>query len=300
MKAQTTSTLSLPGSSKKKYSKLTDRLIKGLLAIPRYGLALFLVLLMFLPFAWMLGTSFKPIEETIRFPPTFIPENPVWFENYAKVFQTIPFFGYVANSLTVSLTNTFAALFTSALAGYIFAKFIFKGRDGLFFLIVSTMMVPFQVVLVPVFLIIRALHLYDSLWALIVPGLVSAWGIFLMRQSMKSLPSELLDAARIDGSSEMGIFLRIVLPLSMPTLSALGIFVFMHNWNDFLWPLIVISKVTSRTLPLGLATFSQGFGISRWNLVMAGVVLSILPILVVFVVLQRNFIEGITLGGVKG
>jgi multiple sugar transport system permease protein len=130
--------------------------------------------------------------------------------------------------------------------------------------------------------------------------LASAWGIFLMRQSMKSLPTELLDAARIDGASEMGIFLRVVLPLSMPALSALGIFIFMGNWNDFLWPLIVISKVTSRTLPLGLATFSQGFGISRWNLVMAGIMLSILPILTVFTILQLNFIEGITMGGLKG
>jgi multiple sugar transport system permease protein len=129
---------------------------------------------------------------------------------------------------------------------------------------------------------------------------VTAWGIFLMRQYMKSLPSELLDAARIDGASEMGIFLRIVLPLSRPGLSALGIFVFMANWNSFLWPLIVIEDAPKRTLPLGLAVFSSGFGITRWNLVMAATVLTVLPVLLVFAVAQRNFIQGITLGGLKG
>ena len=293
-------TLALPEVSARRYSKTRIRILRAVLAIPRYLIALLIAAVMMLPFAWMLGTSFKPIEETIRFPPTFLPEHPVGLANYIQVINTIPFLGYLANSVTVSVTNTVGALFTSALAGYIFAKFKFKGRDTLFFLIVSTMMVPFQVILVPVFLIVRSLNLYDSLWALIIPGLVSAWGIFLMRQSMKSLPSELLDAARIDGASEIGIFLQIVLPLSTPTLSALGIFTFMATWNDFLWPLIVISKVTSRTLPLGLATFSQGFGISRWNLVMAGTMLSILPILIVFVLLQRNFIEGITMGAVKG
>ena len=170
----------------------------------------------------------------------------------------------------------------------------------LFFLVVSSIIVPFQVILVPVYLIVRSLGLYDTLWALIIPSLVTAWGIFLMRQSMKSIPTELIDAARIDGASEMGIFLRIILPISVPTLAALGIFIFMASWNDFLWPLIVISNVNNRTLPLGLATFSSGFGISRWNVVMAADVLGILPIIIVFFLLQRYFIDGITMGAVKG
>ncbi len=278
----------------------TNRIAKGLLALPRYLLAFFIAFIMILPFLWMLGTSFKPMDETVRFPPTFIPEHWVGFENYIAVMTRVPFFQFFANSSVVAVAVTIGALFTSALAGYIFAKFTFAGRDLLFFLIVATMMVPFQVVLIPVFLMTRSLGLYNTLWALIVPGLVSAWGIFLMRQNMKNLPSELLDAARIDGSSEMGIFLRIVLPLVRPALAALGIFVFMANWNSFLWPLIVIEDAPKRTLPLGLAIFSSGFGITRWHLVMAATVLTCLPILAVFAIAQRSFIEGITLGGLKG
>ena len=275
-------------------------LFRVLLAAIRYGLALLIAFVMILPFLWMLGTSFKPIDETVRFPPTFIPEHPVGLANYVTVMTRVPFARYFANSTVTAIAVTTGALLTSALAGYIFAKFTFTGRDLLFFLIVATMMVPFQVVLIPIFLMARALGLYNTLWALIVPGLVSAWGIFLMRQNMKHLPSELLDAARIDGSSEMGIFLLVVLPLVKPALAALGIFAFMANWNSFLWPLIVIEDAPKRTLPLGLALFSSGFGITRWNLVMAATVLTCLPVLVVFAIAQRSFIEGITLGSVKG
>jgi ABC-type glycerol-3-phosphate transport system permease component len=224
----------------------------------------------------------------------------VGLQNYFEVVTRIDFFAYLRNSVTVSVVVTIGALFTSSLAGYIFAKFSFRGRDTIFFLIVATMMVPFHVMLIPLFLIVRTMGLYDSLWALIIPGLVTAWGIFLMRQNMKSIPTEMLDAARMDGASELAIFLRIVLPISKPALSALGVFIFMHYWNDFLWPLIVIEDAPKRTLPLGLALFSEGFGIARWNLVMAATVMTVLPILIVFALAQRNFIEGITLGSVKG
>jgi multiple sugar transport system permease protein len=278
----------------------TKKVANFLLLLARYALALLIAFIMALPFAWMLGTSFKPIDETVRFPPTFLPERAVGFANYQEVMTRAPFFLFFANSTVVAVAVTTGALLTSALAGYIFAKFTFWGRDTLFFMIVSTMMVPFHVVLIPIFLMTRALGLYNTLWALIVPGLVTAWGIFLMRQYMKSMPSELLDAARIDGASEMGIFARIVLPLSRPGLAALGIFIFMANWNSFLWPVIVIADAPKRTLPLGLAIFSQGFGITRWNLVMAATVLTCLPILIVFAIAQRSFIEGITLGGLKG
>ena len=273
---------------------------KTITSVLRLLLALFLAAIMALPFIWMVCTSFKPIEETIRIPPTFLPEHSAGLDNYLHVLQAIPFGHFILNSITVSVTVTAGALFTSALAGYIFAKFQFKGRDVLFFLVISSIIVPFQVILVPVYLIVRSLGLYDTLWALIIPSLVTAWGIFLMRQSMKSIPTELIDAARIDGASEMGIFLRIILPISVPTLAALGIFIFMASWNDFLWPLIVISNVNNRTLPLGLATFSSGFGISRWNVVMAADVLGILPIIIVFFLLQHYFIDGITMGAVKG
>lgn len=271
-----------------------------ILAILRYGIMIFIALVMIFPFFWMASTSFKTVAETKVYPPTIIPQDPIWLTNYIEVTTRIDFFAYLRNSVTVSVLVTIGALFTSALAGYIFAKFTFKGRDTLFFLVVATMMVPFHVVLIPVFLIIRNMGIYNSLWALIVPGLVTAWVIFLMRQYMKTIPSEMLDAARIDGASELAIFLRIVLPISKPGLSALGIFIFMYHWNDFLWPLIVIEDAPIRTLPLGLALFSEGFGIARWNLVMAATVLTVLPILIVFAIAQRNFIEGITLGSLKG
>lgn len=298
--AEALSSHALPVQRTRRRSSLAHLLVAALWSLVRYGIALLIALIMILPFAWMLGTSFKPIDETVRFPPTFIPEHPVGLANYREIIARIPFFTFLMNSVFVAFWVTTGALFTSALAGYIFAKFTFPGRDRLFFLIIATMMVPFQVVLVPIFLIVRALGLYNTLSALIIPGLVTAWGIFLMRQYMKSLPSELLDAARIDGASELGIFLRIVLPLSRPGLSALGIFVFMANWNSFLWPLIVIESAPKRTLPLGLAVFSSGFGITRWNLVMAATVLTVLPVLIVFAFAQRNFIQGITLGGLKG
>jgi multiple sugar transport system permease protein len=167
-------------------------------------------------------------------------------------------------------------------------------------MIVATMMVPFHVVLIPVFLIVRELGIFNSLWALIIPGLVTPWGIFLMRQYMLNLSSEMLDAARVDGASELGIFWRIVLPVSRPGLAAVGIFIFMYHWNDFLWPMVVLKDEPLRTLPLGLAVFSEGFGITRWNIVMAAAVMAVLPIFVVFAFAQRHFIEGITLGSTKG
>ena len=266
----------------------------------KYGAAIVIALLMIFPFYWMINTSFKSIKETRVYPPTLLPEEPVGFENYEAVLTRISFFSYVKNSVIVTATVTAGALFTSSLAGYIFAKFDFRLRNVLFFLIVATMMVPFHVVLIPVFLIIRELGLYNSLLAVIVPGLVSPWGIFLMRQYMLNLSTEMLDAARVDGASELGIFLRIVLPVARPGLAAVGIFIFMYHWNDFLWPLVVLKDEPLRTLPLGLAVFSEGFGISRWNIVTAAAVMAVLPIFVVFAFAQRHFIEGITLGSTKG
>ncbi len=266
----------------------------------KYSFAIVIALLMIFPFYWMINTSFKSIRETRVFPPTLVPEEPVGFENYDAVLTRISFFSYVKNSVIVTFCITVGALFTSSLAGYIFAKFNFRLRNLLFFLIVATMMVPFHVVLIPVFLIIRELGLYNSLLAVIVPGLVSPWGIFLMRQYMLNLSTEMLDAARVDGASELGIFLRIVLPISRPGLAAVGIFIFMYHWNDFLWPLVVLKDEPLRTLPLGLAVFSEGFGISRWNIVTAAAVMAVIPIFVVFAFAQRHFIEGITLGSTKG
>jgi len=267
--------------------------------ILRYIVIVFVGAIMIIPFLWMLGTSFKPIDETIRWPPDFTPDNPT-LEPYRHVLKTIPILRYFLNSVVSSGAITLAAILTSSLAGYIFEKFRFPGRDTIFFVIIASMMIPFQVRLIPVYLIVRALKLTNTLWALIVPGIVSAWGIFMMRQAMKSVQDELLDAARIDGASEMGIFLRIVLPISQTAIAAAGVFIFMASWNAYVWPLIVLDDKMVQTLPLGLATFAGGFGIIKWNYTMAGVVLSVVPIFIVFAFAQRRLIEGITMGSVKG
>lgn len=272
----------------------------GLFQVLKYTLAILIAFIMIFPFYWIVSTSFKSVRETRVFPPTFVPQASVGLENYEAVTTRISFLAYLKNSVAVSTTITVGALFTSALAGYIFAKFQFRGKNALFFVIVATMMVPFHVILIPVFLIVRELGLYNSLWALIIPGLITPWGIFLMRQYMLNLSSEMLDAARVDGASELGIFLRIVLPVSRPGLAAVGIFIFMYHWNDFLWPMVVLKDEPLRTLPLGLAVFSEGFGITRWNIVSAAAVMTIVPIFVVFTFAQRHFIEGITMGSTKG
>lgn len=266
----------------------------------KWAVLFFLAIITLGPFFWMVSTSFKPSDESIAFPPTFLPEDPVGFKNYYTVLTDVPFFRFYYNSLVQAITATVGALFTSSLAGYIFAKFWFKGQNILFMFILSTLMVPLFVIIIPIFLMIRWMNLVDSLWALIIPGLASAFGIFLMRQFMKSIPFDFLDAGRIDGCGEFGIFARIIVPLSRPAFSALGIFHFMIQWDSFIWPLVVIENINKRTLPLGLALFTQQFGTQDYNLIMAAAVLAVLPVIVVFLFAQRSFIEGITLTGIKG
>ena len=263
-------------------------------------LSLCVACIMLGPFAWMVSTSFKHNWDAISFPPRLLPTEFAGFGAYLRVFQEIPFFQFFLNSTMVAVAVTIGVLFTSSLSGYIFAKFDFWGRDFLFIAVLATMMVPFQVIVIPVYIIVNDFGLLNTLWALIIPRLVLAYGIFLVRQFMFGIPTDLIHAARIDGCSEFGIYARIILPLSKPVLSALGIFVFMFSWDDFLWPLLVIDDMGKRTLPLGLALFRQVFGTLDWNVVMAGTLLSVLPVLLVFFVLQRNFIQGITLTGFKG
>lgn len=267
--------------------------------IIKYFLAIIIAIIMGFPFFWMISTSFKSSPEAIAFPPTIIPKNPVGVINYIRVLSDVPFFLFYGNSIIVAVAVTSACLLTSSLTGYIFAKFNFPGRNVLFTLILATMMIPFFVILIPIFIMVVSLGLVDTLWALIIPGLVSAFGIFLMRQYMASIPGELIDAARIDGCSEFGIYSRVILPLSKPALSALGIFIFTANWDSFLWPLIVIEDINKRTVPVGLALFTQQFGIPSYNLILAASVLAVLPVLIVFLLFQKNFIQGITLTGIK-
>jgi len=251
------------------------------------------------PFIWVLMTSLKPASEIVKVPPSFFPER--WtLQSYQTIFSDpgVPLARFYLNSLFVAGSRVLITLFTSSLAGYIFARYTFAGKNVLFVFILAQLMIPFQVVMIPAYLILVQLHLVDTLWGLIIPSMVDAFGIFLMRQFVESLPSELLDAGRIDGASEFGIYWRIVLPQMGAALATLGIFTFMATWNDYLWPLIVITTHEKRTLPLLLTWYNSQHG-TRYDLTMAASVLVLLPILLIFVLFQRWIVRGVALTGFK-
>lgn len=264
-----------------------------------YGLLIAGCLLTLVPFLWMLSNSFKSSTEIVRLPPTLIPERPT-LQSYRTIFTDprVPLGRFYMNSIIVAVSVTVMILFTSSLAGFIFAKYEFFGKNLLFTLILATMMIPFQVVMIPLYLIIARLNLVDNLGGLIVPSAVSAFGIFLMRQFIEGIPNELIDAARIDGASEFGIYTRIVFPQMGPALATLGIFQFMGTWNDYLWPLIILRTTERRTLPVMLTWYNSQHG-SRFDLTMAASVLVILPILIVYFLFQRWIVRGIALTGFK-
>jgi multiple sugar transport system permease protein len=262
-----------------------------------YGALVVGAVLFLAPFLWMILASFKTAQEIVQVPPTVWPVHPT-LANYGSVLSAMPLGTFYRNSLTVTTTVTLSVLVTSSLAGYIFAKFEFFGRNVLFVLILSTLMIPFQVVLIPTYMIVNALGLLNTLGALIVPSLVNVFGIFLMRQYIENLPSEYIDAGRIDGASEWGIYSRIILPQTRPALAALAIFTFMASWNDYLWPLIVINDQDKMTLPLALAFFNSAHGI-RYDLTLTAATLVVIPVVIVFLILQRQFIQGIALTGLK-
>jgi multiple sugar transport system permease protein len=251
------------------------------------------------PFLWMLSTSFKSSTEIVKLPPTVIPENPT-LQSYRTIFTDprVPLARFYANSIIVSVFVVGMVLFTSSLAGFIFAKYEFFGKDVIFTLVLATMMIPFLIIMIPAYLILVNLGLTDSLAGLIVPSATSAFGIFLMRQFIEGIPNELIDAARIDGASEWGIYARIIMPQMGPALATLGIFQFMGTWNDYLWPLIVITTTERRTLPIMLTWYNSQHG-SRQDLTMAASVLVILPITIVYFIFQRWIVRGIALTGFK-
>lgn len=256
-------------------------------------------LITLLPFVWAILSSFKSSAEIIRVPPTFWPET--WtLASYVTIFTDpeVPLGRFFLNSLFVASLHVATTLFTSSLAGYVFAKFRFRAQSVFFGFILAQLMIPFQIVMIPAYLILARLHLVDSLWGLIVPSMVDAFGIFLMRQSIASIPSELIDAARIDGASEFRIFWNIILPQLGAPLSALGIFNFMASWNDYLWPLIVITTHDRRTLPL-LLTWYNTQHTTRHDLTMTASVIVLLPILLVYIVLQRRFVASLAMTGFK-
>lgn len=255
--------------------------------------------LMTVPFAWMFSTSFRIPAESFSLPPQWIPRQFI-VENYRRVFELVPFVPFALNSLKISTIITAGQLLTSAMAAYAFARLDFRGKNILFLLLMSSLMVPGQVTIVPVFVVIRTLGLSDTHWALILPGLTSAFGIFLLRQFFLTLPSELEDAAKIDGANPLQIFLRVIIPLGVPALSVLAIFTFNASWNEFFRPLIFLQTWEKFTLPLGLVTLRGVEGTGSISVVLAGVSLALVPVLIIFLLAQRYLIEGITMTGLKG
>jgi multiple sugar transport system permease protein len=256
-----------------------------------------LALVMMFPLVWMVATSIETPAVAGRFPPVLIPHTFDW-HNYPNAFRTAPFGRWFLNTTVVTLTIVFFDLVLASLAGYAFARLRFFGKEVLFIVFLATLMVPFQVTMIPTFLIVRTLHLVDTLGGLIVPNLGSVFGIFMLRQFFRTLPVELEEAARIDGASRLGVLFKIVLPLSIPALVTLALIDFLWYWNDFLWPLIVIRSPQSMTLQLGLSTF-QGAHSTDWTLLMAGTVMSQIPMLVLFFGAQRYFVRSIAFSGLK-
>jgi ABC-type glycerol-3-phosphate transport system permease component len=250
------------------------------------------------PFYFAFSTSLKTTHSQFTYPPEWFPSEPT-FENYRYVLTDMPFFRYLFNTLLVASTVSFFKVIFDAMAGYAFAKFQFYGKRFLFTLILSTLMIPFAVRIIPTLLIVRRLGIFDNPLALILPPLAYPMGILMMTQFMETLPSELADAARIDGCSEFRVFWHTVLPLSTPAVATLAIFTFLWQWTEFLLPLIMTYSPKSMVLTLAIANL-RGQLLTNWGAVMAATVLAMIPILVLFLLFQRYFIEGITIGAVKG
>jgi multiple sugar transport system permease protein len=253
---------------------------------------------MLLPFAWMLSTSLKRPPEIFMYPPIWIPSQVAW-DNYATTVNAMPFGRFYLNSIIVTLSVTTLQILVSSLAAFAFARLRFRGREALFLLYLATLMVPFQVTMLPNFILVRALGWYDTYQALILPTAFSAFSTFLLRQYFLGIPRDLDEAARMDGASSFRVWWQIIMPLSGPALAALAIFVSLNSWNEFLWPLIITNSLAMRTLPVGLSTF-QGQFKTEWNLLMAGSVIAMLPVLLVYIAAQRWFIKGITMTGMGG
>lgn len=255
------------------------------------------ILLLF-PIYWMIMGSFMTDTDIARVPPMLFPKK-FYIGNFIELFGTAPALRWFFNSILVSVATSFLIVIISAMAGYSFAKKKFFARDIIFFALVFTMMIPRQILIVPLFKIVHEMNMFNTLQGLIIPALGWPFGIFLMKQFMVTLPSELMESAKIDGCTEIGIFVRIMLPLAKPGIGALAIFSFVSSWNDYMWQLLVISSKILKTLPLGVATMQEEFS-SRNGLLLSGATLASLPMIVVFLMFQKHFTKGITLGAVKG
>lgn len=252
------------------------------------------------PFLWMLLSSFKNSTEIFSYPPTILPN--IWrVDNYAKLFIERPFGTWYLNSILIAAIGTVAVLFFSSLAGFAFAKYNFKGRGVMFGILLGSTMIPFQLILVPLFIEVSRFKMIDTYAGLIIPFMAPAVGIFLMKQFCSSIPDELLDAARIDGASEFGIYVHVVLPLLRPAMGTLGIITFLGSWNSFVWPLVILRSESMMTLPIGLRALTENVpGKERdYGMIMAAASLVSIPVVAVFLAMQKQFVAGLLSGAVK-
>jgi len=263
-----------------------------------FGLVV-LAVVWLMPIVWTVSTSLRTPAQSFSLPPKWLPTD-LYVANYQTVFRTVPYGDMLLNSVKVSLAIVAGQLVTASMAGYAFARLRFPGRNVLFILLMASLMVPGQATIIPVFILIRSLGLADTLSALIFPAWVTAFGVFFMRQAFMQIPQELVDAARIDGASQWQVFSRVFLPLSAGPMAVLAILSFNTHWNEFFRPLIFLSTQNNFTLPLGLVTLQGYMGSGSLSVVLAGVVLSMIPVLLLFVFAQRYVVEGIARTGVKG
>jgi len=267
------------------------------MAVLRYLLIVFAAGTMVIPFLWMLSTSLKAPGSVLTVPPELVPKVPT-LDSYRRVAETIPIVRMTANSLLVTLATVALQVTTCALSAYAFARMRWRGRDVLFIVYLATLMVPGQVTITPLFILIKQLGWNNSYQALILPAATSAFGTFLLRQAMISIPREYEEAAFLDGATHWSVFRTIIVPMSRPSLATLAVFSAMGAWNDFLWPLIVLKDPDKMTLPVGLSLL-QGRYTNDWNMIMAGAVISVVPIVVAFFVAQRSFVNGMVSSGLK-
>ena len=280
---------------KKMSNKKTNHAI---MMVVIYVVLIVVTALMLIPFLWMLSASLKMNKDVFTFPIKWIPENPRW-KNYVDIWTKIPLLTFVKNSAKLTIIVTLLQLFTSSFAAYAFAKMNFKGKNLLFLGYIATIAVPWQAYMVPQFMMMRAWNLNNTHLAIICLQAFSAFGVFLMKQFYEGVPSELCEAARIDGLTEYGIWFRIMLPLSKPALSTLTIFTFVSTWNDFLGPLIYLTRNELKTIQIGLRMFISQYS-AEYGLIMAASVIALIPVLIVFLALQKYFVQGVASTGLKG
>ena len=289
-------TASTVRAAKRHYKPVTAGEI--MLTVLKYAVLLALTVVALVPFVWMISSSLKTSIDVFSIPMRWIPQE-FHFENYLQIWERVPLATYFKNTAVLAVIVTFMQILTSSFAAYAFAKMNFKGRDLLFMCYIGTIAVPWQVYMVPQFIMMRSIGLYDTIWALVVLQSFTAFGVFLMRQFYMGIPNDLSEAARIDGLSEYGIWARIILPLAKSAIATLCIFTFVNTWNDYMGPMIYLTTDIRKTIQVGLRRFIQAYS-ADYNLIMAASLCSLLPVTIVFLFLQRYFIEGIATTGMKG